>query len=249
MRLRVLGSNATYPTPGHPASGYLVDHDGTLVLLDAGPATFPALMDHIDPAGLDAIVLSHVHADHSADVFALFAALRYGSAGVSALPLLAPDGVAERIACFAGADPGHDLFRIFDFRTVAPGDRVRIGSVLLSFAAAVHPVPAVVTSVTGGDRRLVYSGDTGPGSDLVQAAAGAQVLLCEATTQGTPGPDAYPYHLSAGQAGQIAREAGVERLIVTHLAPGSEPTVSVSEAAEAFGGPVGWAAPGMEEQI
>jgi ribonuclease BN (tRNA processing enzyme) len=107
-------------------------------------------------------------------------------------------------------------------------------------------VPALVVAVTAGERRLVYSGDTGPGGDLAAAAAGADLLLCEATYQGTPGPDAYPYHLWASQAGSIARDAGVARLVVTHVAPALDPGVSVEEARRVFRGPVAWAAPGME---
>jgi ribonuclease BN (tRNA processing enzyme) len=246
MRLRVLGSNGTYPTPGCPASGYLVDHDGTTVLLDAGPAVFPVLQTLADPADLDALVISHVHGDHCLDVFPLFNALRYGPSRRRELPVLAPPGVAERIAGFIAAGPDHDLFRIFEFRTTAAGDRTRIGGLDLAFGAAAHSVPTLVTAVTSGGRRLVYSGDTGPGGDLPAMAAGADLLLCEATTQGDPGPDRYPYHLSAIEAGEVARESGVGRLLVTHVTPGLDPAVSAEEARTVFDGETGWAAPGLE---
>ena len=246
MRLRVLGSNGTYPTPGHPASGYLVDHEDTLILLDSGPATLPVLQSLVDPASLDAVVLTHIHGDHCVDFFPLFSVLRFGPTEVRGVPVFAPPGAAERLAAFAGAGPDHDLFRIIEFHEALGGGRHTIGSMDLSFGEAVHPVPAISVRVDGGGMSLTYSGDTGPGGDLEELAAGSDLLLCEATTQGEPGPDAYPFHLSAGRAGTVAANAGVKRLLVTHLAPGLEPAVSVSEAAAVFGGPTSWAAPGME---
>jgi ribonuclease BN (tRNA processing enzyme) len=249
MRLRVLGSSGTYPTPGRPASGYLLDHGGTHLLLDAGPATFGVLQTHVAPSDLDAVVLSHVHGDHCLDVFPLLSALRYGSVPKRGLPVFAPPGVAERIAGFAGAGPDHALYEIFDFRAVSGGDSARIGYLDLAFGDAAHSVPSLISSIAAGGRRMVYSGDTGPGGDLVSLARGADLLLCEATSQGPPSDDDYPYHLSALQAGAAARDAGVGRLLLTHLAPGLDPGVSVDEASEAFGGPIEWAAPGLEVMV
>jgi len=215
-------------------------------MMDAGPATFPVLQTHLDPADLDAIVISHVHGDHCLDLFPLFNALRYGPTPRTGLPVLAPEGVAERVAAFAGAGPGHDLFEVFEFRVAAAGDHAVVGTFQLDFGAAAHSVAALVTSVTAGGRRVVYSGDTGPGGDLVTLAAGADVLLCEATYQGEPGPGRYPYHLFATEAGEVARTAAVARLLVTHVAPGLDPGVSVGEAGTRFDGEIDWAAPGLE---
>ena len=249
VRLTVLGSNGTYPTPGRPASGYLVEGGGSVVWMDAGPGTLSALHAVADPAGIDALVLTHVHGDHCLDVFPLFNLLRYGRPRRTPLPVYSPDGVAERLTAFVGAGPGHDFFRVFDFLTVAPGDDAGVGDVELSFGAAVHPVPALGVRADVGGASLVYSGDTGPGGDLLDLAAGADVLLCEATHQGPRPHDGYPYHLHAGEAGAVARDAGVYRLLVTHVIPTLDPAVSVEEAAAVFEGPVDWAAPGMEVEL
>ncbi|MCB2224580.1 MAG: MBL fold metallo-hydrolase [Actinobacteria bacterium] len=248
MRLVVLGSNGTYPEPGRPASGYLAGGDRP-VWLDAGPGTLTAAMARGVVADVSALVLTHVHGDHCLDALPLFNLLRYGGVRATPLPVLAPRGVAERLAAFIGAGPGHDFHRVFDFRTVAPGDEVSAGGLRLTFGAAVHPVPAVTVRVDDGERSLAYSGDTGPGGGLVETAAGADLLLCEATGQGRREEYGYPHHLVAAEAGAAARVAGARRLLVTHVAPTLDPAVSVREAAAEYGGPVEWAAPGLEVQL
>ena len=246
MLLTVLGSSGTYPTPGNPASGYLVTA-GTTVMLDCGPGTFPTLLDRgVVP---DAIVLSHRHGDHCLDLLPLFNHLRFARADVRGVPLLAPEGVVDLLAAFVGAGPDHPFFEVFAPLVIAPGDARRVGDLGLEFGAAVHPVPALFTKVTVDGVSLVYSGDTGPGSDLVGMSSGADVLLCEATQQGPPPSDRYPYHLHANEAGEIAVEAGVGRLLVTHVSPTLDPAVSVREAAAVFEGPVDHAVPGMEVQV
>ncbi len=247
MRLTVLGSNGTYPTPGRPASGYLVDDGDTVLMLDCGPGTFPALLARGEIP--DAIVVTHRHGDHCLDLLSLFNYLRFDRADVRGLPLYAPDGVYRRLADFAGAGDEHAFHRAFDHRTVAPGDRFEVGGIAVGLGAVAHPVPAVCVGLTAGGRRLLYSGDTGPGGDVAVMASGADLLLCEATHQGPVSGDRYPYHLYASEAGQVAASAGVGRLVLTHLGPTLDPAVSIAEAAAVFNGPVAHAEPGMEVDV
>lgn len=248
MRLTVLGSSGTFPTADNPASGYLVSTASTTVLLDLGPGVFAALRNRMEAP--DAVVISHVHPDHCADLFPLFNALRFGMPSIeSGLMVFAPAGVAERFAMFLDAGPEHPFHRVLSFDEVGPGDHRVVGDLTLRFGAATHPVPAVVTRVEATGRSMVYSGDTGPGGDLASMAAGADLLLCEASHQGAPGVDRYPYHLHASETGTVAAAAGVGALVVTHVPPTLDPTVSVAEAAAEFDGPVSHAVPGMEVDV
>jgi ribonuclease BN (tRNA processing enzyme) len=128
---------------------------------------------------------------------------------------------------------------------VVAGSAVAIGDVSIRFGRAVHPVPAVVTRFDTPHGSIVYSGDTGPGSDLAELAKGVDVLLCEATIAGERSAQTYPYHLTAGEAGRVAAEAGVSQLIVTHLASGVDSDRALEEAAVEFRGKISLAAPGV----
>lgn len=247
MRLIVVGSNGTYPTPGRPAAGYIVQTDSHRILLDCGPGVFVGLLDRgILP---DAIVISHGHGDHCLDLLPLFNHLRFDRGELRGLPLLAPSGVVDRLAAFIGAGPDHPFFATFAPEVVAAGETHSLGEATIEFGEAIHPVPAVCMRVTADDSSLVYSGDTGPGGDLVGLSSGAGLLLCEATNQGPPPRRRYPFHLYAVEAGRVAADAMVDALLVTHVAPTLDPAVSVTEAGAVFVGAVDHAAPGMEVEV
>jgi ribonuclease BN (tRNA processing enzyme) len=248
VELHVLGASGTYPAAGAPGSGYLVRSARGAVWCDAGPGTFAALAAVLPPEAVDALVLSHVHPDHCSDLFALVHYLSYGPpAGGATVDVYVPDGAVERFAAFLGADPDHAMFRVLRFHEAAPGTGVDVADLRIEFAAARHSVPAIFTRFSCEGRTLVYSGDTGPSPILDEFAAGADVLLAEATL----GPDDPPwvFHLSASQAGEIAARAGVGRLVLTHLRPTLDPGVAASLAAAAFGADPIVATPGLRLQI
>ncbi len=244
VQLTVLGSNGTYPTPNRPGSGYLVTAGNTAVVLDLGPGAFAALLD--TGRTPDAVVLTHGHSDHCVDALALLNYLRFERSDLWGVPLFAPEGVVARLAAFVDAGPDHDFFRVFQPHDAVPGTPIAVGEMQIEFGPVVHPVPAVSVRVRGRTRSLVYTGDTGPCPELAGFASGAEILLCEATYQGTPPQHRYPFHLYASEAGALARDARAHALIVTHVAPTLDPEVSVAEAAAVFGGPVRHAEPGLE---
>jgi len=249
VRITVLGSSGGTPTRTNPASGYLVEADGSSIWVDAGTGTFMALARHVDPGRLSAVVLSHVHVDHCSDLFGLYGYLAYGPSGVVPVPVYAPAGGAELLTAFARAGVEHVFNTVLDLVTVAPGDGVTAGSMSLTFGEAVHPVPALTTRITVCEGAMVYSGDTGPGSDLAELARGCDLLLCEATIAGERDDTTYPYHLTAFEAGALAARAGVDRLMITHLAHTVDPAEAAREAAATFGKEVVVAAPGTVREI
>lgn len=249
MKLTVLGSSASAPTRTSPASGYLVEHGHSTLWMDAGTGTFMELARLTDPGRLDAVVISHMHVDHCSDLFGLYGYLAYGTTDGVRVPVFLPHGGAEMFVAFVGVTAGHVLNDVLDLREVAATDTAQVGSLAVSFGTAIHSVTANVTRIEAADRVVVYSGDTGPGGDLEEMASGADVLLCEAKMAGVRDAGTYRYHLTAGEAGEIASGAGVGRLVLTHVPYTIDPGAAVREASAYFPGPVSYAAPGTVLEI
>lgn len=241
MRVTVLGCSGSGPGPASPASGYLVEAGGTRLVLDLGNGTFGALQRHLDPWALDAAVLSHLHADHCADVSALVVHRRYDPRVTDrpALPLLAPAEAPARFAAAYAVDAAEraatDLSDVLAFAPHVPSTTV--GDVVVRTARVDHLCEAYALRVEHEGRSLVYSGDTGPCDALVELARGADVLLCEASWP--HGPDLPSgVHLSGRQAGEHAAAAGVGRLLLTHVPVWFSADEIAAEARAAFDGPV-----------
>jgi ribonuclease BN (tRNA processing enzyme) len=238
IELTVLGCSGSYGAPaGGACSGYLVRAGGATLWVDCGNGTLAALQRHADPADLTAVVITHVHPDHCVDLYGLHVLNRYGLER-SGLPVYAPEGVEPALRHLV-ADWGDT----FDWKEVGDGDREEIGGVGLRFARTDHPPPTVAVEISHADRRLVYTSDTGPEWSVDAFAPRADLVLSEATYQHHD--IRAPLHLSARQAGEMARAADARRLVLTHLWPTLDPAVSVAEGSEAFGAPVTLAAPNL----
>lgn len=250
MRLHVLGSSGSYPVAGRPASGYLVQEGASRVWLDCGPGTYDALCRLVDPSLVTAIVVSHQHADHVTDLLAAYHAFAYGPQPRTSVPVLAPRAVIDRIVAFDDPEgPDDALYRTFAFDPVADGDTRVLGDLVVTFAAADHSVPTVASAWTNGSRTFAYTADTGPEGTWTRIVDDVDLLLCEATYQGSPGAHAYPYHLTAADAGRIARAGGAARLMLTHIPPHLDVSVSVAEAEAVFDRPVAAAVPGTDHKV
>ena len=231
LAVTVLGCSGSYPGPGGACSGYLVDDGSTRVWLDAGSGTLANLQLHSALDGIDAVVLSHEHPDHWADIEGYQNVLRFVICR-QGMPVYAPAGV--RAKTYQGTDPW------MAWHQVADGDQVAVGSMSMTFSRTDHGPETLAVRIDGGDRSLGYSADTGPGWSLSALGPGLDLALCEATLSGDE--DSHLQHLSAGQAGKSGREAGVGRLVLTHLWPTLDFDRSRREGSEAFGAEVELAA-------
>ena len=215
MRLTVVGCAGSAPGPKSPASCYLVEHDGFRLVLDLGNGSFGALQGYADPASIDAVFLSHLHADHCLDVAPFVVWHRYsGRSPEGLVPLYAPVGAERRLALAYDMDGGA-LTDVFDFVPVGPGS-FTVGPFEVTLARTAHPVECYAIRLTVDGRSLVYTGDTGPSDRVVELARGADVLLAEAAHP--PGLELPPeLHLTGKEAGEHAAAAGVGRLLITHV--------------------------------
>ncbi|HEX3778392.1 MAG TPA: MBL fold metallo-hydrolase [Pseudonocardiaceae bacterium] len=263
MQLTILGCRSGSPADGQPSSGYLVETAGARLLLDCGPGIAVALSERVTPWTLDGVVISHLHSDHCYDLLPIGKSILSSTLEVPggprrraerprSVPLLAPAGSSELFARWAKLFPVTTIPMLdrafetgFDVREYYDGASYRIGDCAISLRELKHVRTNCGIRVESPTGTLVYSGDTGMTPALVELAAGADVLLCEATFSE---PDRSEHgHLAAAEAGQVAAEAGVGELVLTHFAS-TEPQWLASlprAAATEFDGPIRLAAPGL----
>lgn len=250
MELIVLGSSASSPAAGDACAGYLVRQGETEILLDCGSGVLGRLREVTSVDRLAAIFISHFHPDHYLDLIPMRYGLRYGlSQPIKPLVLVPPGGVAflERLGDALRNAP--QFFNTsFTIVEIDPARIVSVGAFRLAFQRTTHDEPTWACAVQG-TRRLVYTADTQTSPELERFAAGADLLLCEATYPAAVPELPSANHLTALEAGRLARAAGARSLMLTHFWPGLERDRFAVEAAGAFGAPVLLAEPGRRVDL
>jgi ribonuclease BN (tRNA processing enzyme) len=238
--ITILGSSGTYAGPDNACSGYLLRADGYSLLLDCGPGTLAALQQHVPLDTLDAIVVSHSHPDHWLEIPVMRNALRY-VLHRSDIPLCSTEETLQ----LAELMSHNELTPTFEPHVVTDGDEQTLGPFSLRFARTDHPPETMSVRADVNDFSFAYSADTGPAWSFDQLGADIDLAVCEATVLEDDKARVAGHHLSAHEAGSIARDAGVGRLVITHLMPGSVAADHAAEAAAAYGAPVMVAQPGV----
>jgi len=240
LRLVVLGNSGAYPGPRGACSGYLVVEGDTRLLLDCGPGVMANVQTHLSIEDLSAVFISHMHPDHFMDLVPLRYAYVYGKHRRSRpLPVYLPPGgdeMWERIgAVFDETDGAFSApYALSEYKE---GRSCRVGALNVRVSPLPHHVPGYGFEVRGGGK-FVYSGDTRPCPELVALAQGADLFLCEATFLEDEVVSGERGHLTAREAGEIAAEAGVGRLLLTHIHPDVDARDSLETARAAFDGDV-----------
>lgn len=246
MKLTVVGCAGSFGRPDSPCSSYLVEYDGFRLLVDMGPGAVGALQAHLRLSDVDAIVLTHLHADHCLDVAGWVVAHRYDPRGGRvAVPLHAPTGAEHRVISVYGApDDCSDVFR---YDRLTAGKR-QIGPFAVRAAVMAHPIECYGLRVEAGGRTLTYSADTGPCDALVELSRDTDLLLCEASFVTGGGPEK-GVHLTGRQAGRHATAAGARRLLLTHLVAWNDDEQVRAEAEATYSGPLELARAGASYDV
>jgi ribonuclease BN (tRNA processing enzyme) len=247
MRVTVLGKSPSWQDAGGACSGYLVQEGDYSLLLDCGNGVFGKLRAATDYAEVDAVLLSHLHADHCFDVVPFSYSLLVSPRGGRRRPELhAPPGAGEVLGRLSGCLGDEGLIgRAFALREYDPAGSLTLGPFTVRLCEVPHFVLTHAVEITGPDgRRLTFSADCRPNPALEHFAQGTDLLLAEATAVIAEGPVEDRGHLTAGEAGQLARAASARRLVVTHFSDELDRDRIRTEAAGGFGHPVELAAEG-----
>jgi len=245
LSISVLGSSGSYASIDNPCTGYLLRSAEATVLLDCGPGTMGPLQRVIKPSDLTAVVITHCHPDHWIElpvlrnVFKFFHPVDrmpvYGTAQTREMDLAVNVGSPDRV------DP-------IDWTVIDSSSKLQLGDMGWSFSRTDHSVETLAVRVDVGSVSFAFTSDTGPGWSVAELGTGIDLAICEASHLSDREDQGIP-HTSARQAGRAANAAGVGRLVLTHLMPGSDPDAHLAEAADSFGRAVQLAEPGATFEL
>ena len=255
MRITILGRSPASPNPGEACAGYLLEAESNgRIVVDMGPGVVAQLVRRHHPDELDAVVVSHMHADHMLDLVTL----RYvypwrARPKEQRLRVFMPPGSADQLLDLAkgvgSARHFEDCFRLAEHDGSTP---LTFGGLSLTPIQTQHYIPCWGFRIEADDRRLGYTADTAPCGGLLDIADDADLVLSEATLRSLEEDAAPPEprgHLTPAEAGTAAREGGARRLILTHLPVDGDGAWATTAAAEAFGSDVEVAEPGRTYDV
>lgn len=228
----VLGCDGSHAGPGGNGSSYLVRDwaSGAAVWLDAGPGSFAALQQCIDPMRLTGIVLTHEHSDHWSDLEGFVTAARWTMHYEGpAIEVHAAPGIAERVS--------QDVEGLLHWCEIGDGATAAFGGLSLRFSRTDHPPATFAVRLQSASGVIGYSADSGPGWALSSLGTDLDLALCEATYT-KDFEESGGGHMSGRQAARAAEEAGVRRLVLTHRWAKIPAGAVRAEAAAVFGGPI-----------
>lgn len=244
MKLTVIGYWGGYPKVNEASSGYLLEHNGFFLLIDFGSGVLSQLQNYLQPEQIDALILSHYHPDHIADIGVLqHARLIQGFLGkdVGPLPIYGHNFDQQEFAKLTYKNITHGI-------AYNPNQRLEIGPFLVTFIQTNHPVTCYAMRIEVDGKVLVYTADTSFKDELIAFSREADVLLCECNFfEGQNGQGAG--HMTSIDAGTLAEQANVKKLILTHLPQYGDLNQLVLEAEKKYAGSVLLANSGLTIQI
>jgi ribonuclease BN (tRNA processing enzyme) len=232
LKLTVLGNCGPYPKAGGACSGFLIDSGNTKVVLDFGNGVLSRLQQYIDIEEISAIILSHLHSDHMGDIMIL----RY------AADIKLMRGEMEKpIKIYAPAEPIEEFNRLkykqaLEVIEINPSEKLEIGDLKISFREMVHGYKDYAICIEKDLKKFVYSGDTSRNDGLIEFAKDADLFICEAGLLERDEKYIRAMHLTAREAAQIAEDAGVKRLLLTHFLPDVQLGKYIQEATQVYNG-------------
>jgi ribonuclease BN (tRNA processing enzyme) len=261
LTLTVLGSAGAYRThDGSRASGYLVQHGATSIVLDMGHGTYAPLAARLGIHNLpriSAVAVSHLHPDHWVDLAALRHALVHGNkmgGDARSVSVIGPLGLAARLAALLddrtpeeqveGARESAQPFAFSTWRSdaVLPplggGRAVNVGDLAVRSARVRHTGESYALRIAHAEKPgLIYSGDVSHWEDLATMVQPGDTLLCEAASGAAEWQEG-DTHITAYGAGKAASSSGATRLLLTHFGAEVDPNEAVRAAATEFSGEI-----------
>ncbi|PXW91445.1 ribonuclease BN (tRNA processing enzyme) [Streptohalobacillus salinus] len=239
MKITVIGFWGAYPEQDEATSSYLVEKDGFKLLVDSGSGALGQLPKYTDPYDLDAVIISHYHQDHIADV------------GVLQYQMLVQNGIRngnKRLPIYghpydeAAFDKLSHEFT--DGRRYDPNQTLMMGPFTITFMETDHPVRCFAMRITDGEHTFVYTADSSFKEEFQTFSEKADLLVTDCNFyEGQDGMKAG--HMNSQECGSIASAAGVKTLVLSHHPHFGERKQLVEEAKKYYSGKVVLASSGL----
>ena len=232
MKLTALGKYGPYAKDGGACSGYLLQEKGKNILVECGNGVLSRLQEYCSIADLNCVVISHWHSDHMSDLLIL----RYAIAGFMGRGLWNRDKLTVFAPPLCGSQ--YEFLQeedVFQFVYLRDEMNVTIGGMEVTFKEMTHPVLSYAMKFQNDGHTLVYSGDTNMNPAIIPFVKDADIFVCDAglleRDKGMNAP-----HLSAMEAGMVAKMARVKRLLLSHMYPLYDEAEVLEEARTHFAG-------------
>ncbi len=252
MRLTTVGTGGVFPTTERRQSCAVVEAGDEILVFDLGNGAIRGMLHAgLDPLFVDRLFITHFHPDHTSDIPSLMFSMKYGMTEERTKPLHAvgPHPFEDFWDSLRGVWKG---WMIPDFPLeiaelpVEAGHHMDLPCGTLSWTPAEHRPESIAYRLDAENGDFVYTGDTEYSESVVGLARGARTLLIECSA---PDDAPIPGHLTPSSAARIASEAGVERVILTHLFPPVLELDLASEVGKGFDGEIIVAEDGMSLEI
>ncbi|ARK25078.1 hypothetical protein SporoP37_10735 [Sporosarcina sp. P37] len=244
MNIIPLGIWGGYPKANSATSSFLIEHDGFHCLFDCGSGVLSSLQNYIALEQLDAVVISHYHADHIADIGSLqFSRIiqYYLGQPSPALPIYGHKQDKEQFAKLTYKEQTQGI-------EIQEHSSVQIGPFTVTFCPTVHPVYCLAVKFTVNGKSAVFTADTEWSDQLVTFAQHADILFSEANLY-EEHLGKSPGHLAGSEAGTLAQQASVTQLVLTHLPHHGDVSDILYEAKKKFSGPAEIAEVGKKYEL
>ena len=212
MKVIPIGIWGGYPKANGATSSFLLEHNGFHCLVDCGSGVLSSLQNYIPLEQLDAVVISHYHADHIADIGSLqYSRLinYYLGKPQPPLPIYAHTEDEENFSKLSYKEQTVGM-------AIQEKDSVHIGPFEVTFCETVHPAYCLAMKFTVDGRSVTLTADTEWKDDLALFAKDTDLLISEANLYEEHLGKA-PGHMAGSEAGKLAKLAGAKQLLLTHL--------------------------------
>lgn len=242
MKITILGSGTATPSLERNSSGLFIQTPSLKVIVDMGPGTLRRMCEaHVDYKDIDVIALTHFHPDHVTDFISFLFASNYAYGPMRNEPfhVIGPTGLKQFHNSLVGIFgnwivPSGNRMLMHEMSATDP-DSLEIESVKIRSAPAAHSFPCLSYRIDADETSLTISGDSDVSENLIELAQGSNTLVCECSM-----PDNMKIngHMTPSEAGAIAAQASVIRLILTHFYPPCDEVDVVSAAQTEFDGTI-----------